>query len=296
MRNMLNPFELEGNWYKANLHMHTTTSDGGWSVVKVVREYRRRGYDVLALTDHLKTNDVRGLSDERMLVIGGVEFHPFLSTRAVQYHFVGLNVPHDLHFDDGEDALGCIAQVRRLGGETILAHPYWSGLEYADFCQFEDLAAVEVYNYAADENGRSVSENEWAFALDRGWKIPAVAVDDAHCHSGPSDAFGGWTWLKMPALSADNVVTAVLAGACYASGGPRIHDFRVEDGRVTIRCSPVVKVYFKANSPGLGRRRVAEVGKEIRGYSVDVAKNWKFVRAVVIDAQGRQAWTNPIYL
>ena len=123
-------------------------------------------------------------------------------------------------------------------------------------------------------------------------------MDSAHFHSADikSEGFGGWTWLKMPSLTTNSVLDAIRTGACYASGGPKIHDFRVEDHRVTIRCSPVVKAYFKAQAPGYGCRRVAEPGRTIRGYSVDIAENWEYVRAVVVDAEGKQAWTNPIYL
>ncbi|MDP7397878.1 MAG: CehA/McbA family metallohydrolase [Lentisphaeria bacterium] len=299
---MTNPFEIPGTWYKANLHVHTTTSDGGLSPRQTVEEYRRAGYAVLALTDHLATNDVRGLSDEGFLVIGGVEYHPHLLTRPVQLHLVGLNVPHGLAFDDGEDANRCLAQVRQAGGETVLAHPFWSGLEYADFCHLEGLAAVEVYNFASDENGRGDSENEWAYVLDRGIRIPAVAVDDAHFHcrmpghGGEPDAFGGWTWLKLPSLTVENVLEAVRTGAFYASGGPMIEDFRIERDEIVVHCSPARRIYVKTNAPGGGQRRIAEPGEALRTFCVPLSETWEYVRAVVVDAAGKHAWTNPIFM
>lgn len=38
--------------HKANLHTHTTQSDGGGTPSQVIDEYRSRGYSILALTDH----------------------------------------------------------------------------------------------------------------------------------------------------------------------------------------------------------------------------------------------------
>ena len=45
-------FENRGNWYKGNLHMHTTRSDGHRDPAEAVEIYRRNGYDFIALTDH----------------------------------------------------------------------------------------------------------------------------------------------------------------------------------------------------------------------------------------------------
>lgn len=38
--------------YKANLHAHTTQSDGHLTPTQVIDEYHKRGYSILALTDH----------------------------------------------------------------------------------------------------------------------------------------------------------------------------------------------------------------------------------------------------
>ena len=59
---LVNPFELPGRWYKANLHTYTSSSDGAISPEARVAQYRRAGYEVLALTDHGVTNDVCRMS------------------------------------------------------------------------------------------------------------------------------------------------------------------------------------------------------------------------------------------
>ncbi len=293
MRRFVNPFELPGRWYKANLHTHTTTSDGQFSPADRVVQYRGAGYDVLALTDHRATNDVRGLSDRKMLVISGMEYHPPCATRPGLYHLVGINVPHGLALRHPDDANRCIAQVKRAGGETILAHPYWTGHMLSDYVGLKGLAAMEVYNTTCDRAGRACSENEWSHGLDRGFVMPAVAVDDAH--GGPeADMFEGWTWLKMPSLSVANVLKALRNGACYGSCGPKIHDFRVVGGKVRLRCSPVKTIHFVSTN-GSGARRRAKEGKQITTFAIDAGQR-AYIRAAVTDAAGRRAWTNPIFL
>ena len=132
--------------------------------------------------------------------------------------------------------------------------------------------------------------------------MPAVGADDAHFHcripghGAQPDAFGGWTWLKMPSLTVENVLEAIRTGSCYASGGPKIHDFAIEDGKVRLSCSPAARIYFKSDAPGGGQRLIAEANKTIDSWSIDVDKNHNYYRAVVVDAEGRQAWTNAIFL
>jgi len=291
----VNPFELPGKWYKANLHAHTTTSDGQLSPADRVVQYRRAGYNVLALTDHLRTNDLTGLPNEQMLVISGMEYHPPCPTsQLVCYHLVALNIAHGFEFDDPDDANRCIRQVRSAGGETFLAHPYWSGQEYRDFENLRGLIAMEVYNAACNRPGRATSENEWAYALDRGNRLPAVGVDDAHSADG-EDVFGCWTLLKMNSLTVENVIQAVKTGACYVTCGPEITDFRLAEGMVRVTCSPAAKIHLLGGPGGRGARRVAEKGKTITSFEIEVP-DWPYLRAVVTDADGQKAWTNPIIL
>jgi hypothetical protein len=295
MEHLKNPFDLPGKWYKANLHTHTTASDGKASPPERIAQYRAAGYDVLALTDHRVTHDVAGLSDRSMLIIGGQEYHPTCPGGGIPFHLVALHVPHGLHFTEKEStsANRCIAKVHRAGGLTVLAHPFWCGQGYENFKHLKGLSAIEVYNTTCGWAGRPCSENEWAHALDDGMILPAVGVDDAHSKDG-GDLFGGWTWLKMPSLKVSNVLQAVRTGACYASTGPKIHDFGVRDGKVRLRCSPAAAIHF-VSGPARGACRRAEEGKALRTFSIDPPK-WPYVRGLVIDPAGRRAWTNPIKL
>ena len=287
----VNPFRLPGKWYKANLHCHTTTSDGELSPACLIEGYRDTDYSVVALTDHRTTNDVAGLSDEDLLVVSGMEYHPLRPTGEI-FHLVGIHLPHGFTLDDPDDANRSIAQVKEAGGETILAHPYWCGQDFGAFSHLKGLVAMEVFNGFCDRRGRGSSENEWSQCLDRGSWLMAAASDDFH--SGDrADFDSGWTWLKMPSLSPENVLNALRTGACYASSGPEIHDYGIVDGQLHIACSPARRIFFMGG-PAQGQRETAPEGECITSAVFDVP-DWPFVRAVVQDATGRRAWTQPLF-
>ena len=110
-----NPFECQGNWYKANLHTHTAASDGEFPLQQRIDQYRSRDYNVLAVTDHAVTHDVAGLSTDDLLVISGMEAHPNCTLDGSTFHFVCLNVPDGLCFDESTVAQAGIDEVKRHG-------------------------------------------------------------------------------------------------------------------------------------------------------------------------------------
>lgn len=295
MRRLVNPFTLKGKWYKAALHVHSTVSDGPLTPRERVEQYRKGGYSVVALTDHRRTQDIRGLGDRNTLVVSGMEYHPICSDPAGWWHFVALGVPRTFRLKDPPKVANqAIARVAAAGGISILAHPAWCGQGFADFRHLKGVAAIEVYNATCDRHGRASSESEWAAALDRGWRLPAVGVDDCH-RAHDEDVMESWTWLRMPSLSVPNVLKAITSGACYASCGPAISDFGVADGKVRLRCSPVARINF-VGGPGQGNRRRAADGRTIGTFAIDRPGNWPYVRAVATDTRNRKAWTNPIFL
>jgi len=284
-----NPFDAPGNWYKANLHTHTTISDGDACAAERIGRYRERGYDVLAITDHNKTNDVAGLSSDGLLVISGMETHP-LCPDADPYHFVCLNVPHGLELQEEPDPQARINMVREAGGEVIIAHPYWCGHNISHLMPIEGAIAVEVYNATCTKIGKGFSSVQWDDLLDAGKLLPAVAVDD--CHRG-RDIFMGWTMIKAESLAVGPVMDALRKGCFYASTGPTIEDARLEDGRLKVRCSPAKEIHF------VGRRSTGRVfyadGEPLTSAEAQFSPMLDYLRVEVVDGNGNRAWTNPFF-
>jgi hypothetical protein len=113
------------------------------------------------------------------------------------------------------------------------------------------------------------------------------------------------------------VLTALRSGACYASCGPVIRAIRFEGGELVVETSPARAIAavgpppygarVNAGAHGLalyGGRRRGESGLRegvIEGELLTYArfprfKGLRYLRVEVIDAQGRYAWSNPIWL
>lgn len=62
------------NWYRANLHCHTTVSDGQLTPEEVKEAYKAKGYSIVAYTDHEILLDHSDLNDENFLAITSSEY------------------------------------------------------------------------------------------------------------------------------------------------------------------------------------------------------------------------------
>ena len=63
----------QGNFYKSNLHVHTTISDGLFTPEEVKQGYKEHGYSVVAFTDHEVFVPHNDLTDDEFIAINSVE-------------------------------------------------------------------------------------------------------------------------------------------------------------------------------------------------------------------------------
>jgi len=223
----------------AELHAHTTWSDGALTPRQLVDLYGRAGFDVLAITDHVVRSDVDGhvraenygeylaeldAEAERararygLLVVPGLELTVDDPDPRCAGHAVALGLRQFVSVDGGLDA--ALADARSAGAALVAAHPY-------------PLAAA-----ASSHRGtaRFAEEPEWAAgAVDRfelfnrddrfAWvaarKLPWVATGDFHL---PEHLF---TWKTLLPCERDEqaVVEALRSRA-------RFPLLRVETSRV----------------------------------------------------------------
>ncbi len=101
------------NWQRANLHCHTTISDGSLPPEEVKALYLSRGYSVVAYSDHERFIPHPELCDERFLALPSVECNISINDRPIPlppgaseecrefgcYHFNLLAVRPDASFD-----------------------------------------------------------------------------------------------------------------------------------------------------------------------------------------------------
>jgi hypothetical protein len=308
MSDFINPFGTNATCYKANLHTHSTTSDGKLSVEELCRAYRKRKYDIIAVTDHYRSNAVSALIGSEITVINGMEFHP-QGPRNILFHIVALNIPENFKHPSSLTCQDGIKRVIAAGGECFLAHPYWSGFTVADILPLNRLIiGIEVFNSASRYIGKSFSMQIWDDLLDAGMMVPAFAVDDTH---NPRDMFRGWTMICAKDKSATAVMEAIKHGHFYSTMGPEFHKISLKGRTLTINCTPAVEIIGICNRNNGECGNIPEMDATLTGSSCVHYKTVEktecviniphdpaitYVRCQIMDKFGNYAWTNPIRL
>ena len=290
-------FDAQKPFYKGNLHTHTTNTDGRLAPEAVAELYRSRGYDVLSLTDHWKRTTPDACYYEGMLLLPGIELDYTLPNQVI--HIVGINVDETIltRADRRHTARQGIRDIRRAGGRAILAHPAWSLNTQETIAGLDGLTAAEIYNSVSMPpwNGdRGDSTLLLDIAAANGVMLNTVASDDAHFYTG--EECSSFIMLQADELTPEGVVGALDAGRFYASRGPRFSQIEVEDGEIRVSCSPVCRILFHSNLAWVGGRCRAEKGQTEAVYKFNRERMERFVRVILIDEEGRRAWSNPIDL
>ena len=295
-RTLINPFASDGNWFRGNLHTHSTVSDGELSPQALVELYAREGYDFLAISDHNVVVDPDEIDGHGMELLPAAEYGAPGASLGQGYHLLAVGM-NDIPQPEGT-AQERIEALKEAGAMVFVAHPYWSSLTISDLMAVEGYDGIEVYNWTCQGGvGRGHSEPQLDGILGLGRKVTAIAVDDAHLHYW--DAIGGWIMVKAQRLARDEIIQAIRNGAFYASSGPEIHSVVITGDTVHVECSPAVSVALVVAGPGRGWtsdrwgwRRDGKVVTEA-DLPLEAAREYPF-RVEVLDERGRKAWTNPL--
>ncbi len=280
---------------KVNLHLHTTRSDGRKTPEEAAAIYKAAGYDLIAVTDHweyLPSGEIGGLR-----VLSGGEFNVGGGDAAQGvYHILGLGCSSALeNVDKNSTPQAVIDEIRRRGGLAVLAHPAWSLNTVDQLLALRGIEATEIYNTVSDvgESSRPYSGHFADAAACKGLLLPLLADDDTHFYQG-EDETTSCIMLDCPQNATDQqLLEAIRQKRFYATQGPEIHLLR-EGDRITVKCSPAVRISFFSNTVWAKNRCVK--GKNLTEASCTVAPFETFIRAEVTDADGKKAWSNPIAL
>ncbi len=300
-------FEGKREMLKGALHCHTTRSDGDGDPGDVMRLHKENGYDFIALTDHRRYNYESFAPETGLTVIPGMELDANFPRKGGVHciHTVsigpekekGNGFEHDQRFqtvsiEKPSDYQPVLDYLHENGNLTIYCHPEWSNTPISEFKDLEGNFAMELWNSGcAIENELDVDNGFiWDQVNQHGNRLWGVAVDDGHAMN---QHCRGWVM-----VNAVNDVSAILdalrRGAFYASTGPEIYDFRIEDDMAYVECSPCANIIFRT---GLRPLRLQRNGDGfITSAATKVLDYFPFVRAVVTDEKGMKAWTNPIFL
>jgi len=133
------------------LHVHSTYSDGEFTLAELRDELSAAGCRFACITDHSDwfdapklegyVDECRRLSDDDFLFIPGLEY-----SCANRMHILGYGVSAPIESDHPETV---IAEIRRLGGLAVVAHPKNDAFEAIE--QFDPLPdGLEVWNTKYD--------------------------------------------------------------------------------------------------------------------------------------------------
>ena len=295
-------FTGENKLLKGGIHCHTTRSDGPVSAEETIRIHAQQNYDFLAITDHRKYNFENTAPDTDVLIIPGMEidatFDREIGFRT--YHTVCLGPDDETNGFTQDEEFFCkdvktqedfqkyLDIVHAKNNITFYCHPEWSGTPPRYFDKLKGFFAMEIWNSGgADENFMDTNALYWDDMLGMGHKLWGVAVDDGHQvhHHGV-----GWVMVNAE-KDVKSILRALTEGSFYSSCGPVIKDFYVDNDRVYIDTEgEVEKIWFCAD---------AHPNKQFTNTDhaeADLRDDYVYVRAVVMDKEGRRAWTNPIYV
>ncbi|WP_299689160.1 CehA/McbA family metallohydrolase [uncultured Tateyamaria sp.] len=300
-------FALPGQFYRGNLHTHSTRSDGALPPDEVCRRYRAEGYDFIALTDHFvgpfdyPIVDTTPYRSDDFTTILGAELHSGAMENGELWHILAVGLPPDFApsnapsfrpIPDQETGAQIARRARDAGAFVAVAHPEWSGLTTADARSIDAAHAVEIYNHGcAVDCDRPHGFYTLDQLLSEGRQLTLCATDDAH-FSTP-DAFGGWVMVKADSLDPDALLVALKAGHFYASTGPEFHGVHWTKDTVTIECSAAISVIVQ----GQGTASACVRGDALTHATLPLDRfaGSPWLRATIIDAAGKRAWTNPVF-
>lgn len=210
----------EGTFYKANLHSHSTMSDGKLTPEEMKAHYLSLGYSVVAYTDHDLMVCHNDLTDDNFVALNGFEVEfwekdkparswPF--RRECHLNFIALDQKTELQpfwhrtkyiignnhlrhlgkFDENEPDFErwydeyCISRMMKEGRQkgffVTYNHPGWSREDYSYYSKYHGMNALEIMNGSGIINGYDdYAVRAYDDILRGGEKILAIAGDDNH--------------------------------------------------------------------------------------------------------------------
>ncbi len=284
--------DLFGNArYRVNLHTHTTCSDGAATPEEAIACYRHEGYDALALTDHWAFGESK-TAENGLLLLSGIEYDTKTSTKEGLFHIVGIGMREDPCLPRDATVQEMIDGIKKAGGFAILAHPAWSLNTPAQILPLKNVDATEIYNSVSGVHMSKRPDSSLIVDMlgAQGRLYPLIGSDDTHYYD--NDAFGAWIMVKADECTQDAIVQALYRGDFYATQGPEVHLHR-EGEEFVVNCSPCREIVFLSDRAF--SRRVF-TGESLTSAYYTPIENETFIRAIVTDENGKQAWTNPVRL
>lgn len=285
--------EKGNRWFRGNLHMHTTLSDGSLSPDEVLMQFHMAGYDFVALTDHRIFGEERDFNG--MLVMNGCEFdNGSADFRTGVYHIIGVGMlddPSEIRKASNPQPQDIIDAVNGAGGIAILAHPAWSFNRPDAVKKLHGITATEIYNTfsGAPWNKHPYSGDFIDMMMLDGYAMNCTAADDSHWYQG--EQCRSYIWVKAEECTTEAIKRAMRAGDFYATQGPRFYH-KIEDGKLVVYTTPARAVTFFTDT-GFEPDNVT-YGCYIQRAEYKLKRKSFLIRYEVTGVGGEMGWSSPI--
>ncbi|MBO5713979.1 MAG: hypothetical protein J6R83_00950 [Clostridia bacterium] len=206
-----------GKFYKANMHCHTTCSDGKSTPAEIKELYQKLGFSIVAYTDHDSLIPHHELTDENFVALTGAEIGfdeeapagtPYSDLEVTHINIIALEKdtiyqpgwnrtlyqphhPEMVQFDENEpdfireqtpEGISRFMKLAKSKGFFVVYnHPNWSKENAIKYMQYEGLDAVEIINGSDIVGGYDgYTPHVLDDYSDAGRRVFAVAGDDNH--------------------------------------------------------------------------------------------------------------------
>lgn len=306
--------------FKANMHCHSTLSDGKLTIEQIKEEYSKRGYSVVAFSDHRTIRYHKQLQDENFIPLASAEMdisQPGEENFNLRQSFHFNIIPRDpenltqytYDFSDyGIEKINkLIKGAKDLNCIVVANHPNWSLLTEEEFASLEGLDGFEIYNCITANYGGALSFTHIVYQyLQRSGKyVMPIGGDDNHSFNLPfshpnNDSFGAITYIMADELKYDKIIDALDAKNVYCSmgeDGPTFKEISVEELegggiKVMIKSSDVRQIALLGDMR-LSRNKNAMPGETINEFECTFPRDQagKFVYFHLTDKNGNRAIT-----
>jgi hypothetical protein len=282
-------YDTSGSWYKGNIHVHTTNSDGFLSASEVVAKYAEAGYDFVAITDHRKTFLNGNGSSYPLLVLEGAEWdgHDDYGT---DYHVLAIGTSRKI--PESGNLMEALEAAREQSALLIWAHPHWCGNTVGEGLRHQ-FHGMEIYNHSSQiEVGKGYATMHWDAILERDSNFLGFAVDDSHFRPAEPWWGGGWIMVNAPECTKEAILRSLSKGNFYSSQGPLFKTIKQEGKRVRLETSPI---RFARLVGPRSRGKWNYVSEVCMVQEFEIPADWGYARLEIEDVSGKLAWTNALF-
>ncbi len=296
------------DWYKGNIHTHTTKSDGDADPEVVVKWFMEHGYDFLVLSDHNHRTILEHEVEGGPLMVPGEEVSARIDNGSIPIHINGIGITRVVEPYHGDEIVDTIQRnvnaILEAGGIASVNHPnYQWAFDHTHIREVDGASLLEVFNGSPITNneggpGKFTAEEIWDGVLTAGKPIFGVAADDSHHYFDfAHDRLNpgrGWVVVEADELTIDAIVNGLASGSFYSSTGVTLEALESTDERISLTIEQYATCLYRTVFSGPDGRVLAEL--EGLEPTYEIQGDERFVRATVNSSLGVKAWTQPVFV